>query len=85
MENSPHNRPEDFEAAQKLIDENELLRNDEYTKAVMQSGGVGYNGEVIEDIGKFLSQRIEHLEKEKVAASEDVFVVHSEKPENEEK
>jgi hypothetical protein len=81
-------RPGDFESAQKLIDENELLRNDDYTKAVMESEGVGYNGEQIKDIGDFVVERLKHLEKnkEKVTAKKrDVFVENSPNPELEEK
>jgi len=57
LPNSQDNQPEDFEAAKKLVAESSVLRNDLYSKQVIENGGYTNEGKKIEDIGMFLAAR----------------------------
>jgi hypothetical protein len=87
-------RPEDREAATGLVNEHPLLRHDLYAKRVVESGFAD-NGEPV-DVGNFLAARIAFLEKTdaevRLAAAEgrdkasyDAAVIHSVRPDLEEK
>ncbi|MDQ5949091.1 MAG: hypothetical protein QG589_217 [Patescibacteria group bacterium] len=68
------NSAEVLEAAAKLVESSELLRNDEYTQRVLRGGGKVDTGNVV-DIGDFLVARQAVLEeweaKGRMAAMEE--------------
>lgn len=93
MENNSHDS-EGREEAMDFINKHELLSNDPYAKRVAESG-LADNGEPI-DVRNFLAARAAVLEKwsaeEKLSAAEgrdkasyDVAVIHSVRPDLEEK
>jgi len=89
------NRPQDFEAARKLLEEDKWIKDDPVAKKVLEDEGMTEAGYEV-DIGDYLAARSAHLEKneEKMAAMEKknpeayraaAMVVHSVPPEIENK
>ena len=86
------NRPEDFKAARKMLEEDEWIKNDPVAKKVLENEGMTEAGYEV-DIGDYLAARSALLEKneEKMAAMEKknpdayraAMVVHSVRPEAE--
>lgn len=86
--------PKDLNATWTLLEESKTLKTDQYARQVLEQGGLTDSGAVV-DIGDFLAAREAFLEdnKEKMVAFreknpgdlEKVMVVHSVKPEFEEK
>jgi hypothetical protein len=88
------NQSEDMKAAWELFESSDVLRNDEYAREVLEKGGeTKMAGKV--DIGHFLAareailmddgparERLQSIDEEAVRAA---MVVHSQKPEEEEK
>lgn len=95
IENTPTGpSPEDLEKAWAKLEESKTLRTDQYARQVLEKDGITDSGAVI-NVKVFLDGREAYLEnnKEKMAAFreknpgdlEKVMVVHSVKPEFEEK
>jgi hypothetical protein len=74
--------PSDQEAARALVSQHPLLREDDYTKRVIETG-IADNGKPV-DIGDFLAARGAILEmdavREKNPDAYDAAVVHSKRP-----
>lgn len=86
--------PKDLKAAWTLLEESKTLRTDQYARQVLEQGGITDSGAVV-DIGDFLAAREAFLEDDEVKIAafreknpgdlEKAMVVHSIKPEFEEK
>ncbi len=80
--------PIDWDAARKLVEEDELLKDDELTLSVLDKRGVvGEGADAITDIGTFLDARKSALEAKRDASLaggnvEDNMVIHSEREDN---